>query len=62
MSYNGGIDFGLLGDYDAMPDIETVAGGIREALAELVELARAAAPTVAFGDGAVGARPATARS
>jgi diacylglycerol O-acyltransferase len=43
MSYNGGIDFGLLGDYDAMPDIETVADGIREALAELVELARAPA-------------------
>jgi diacylglycerol O-acyltransferase / wax synthase len=43
MSYNGGIDFGLLGDYDAMPDIETVADGIRDALAELVELARAPA-------------------
>ena len=22
MSYNGGIDFGLLGDYDAMPDLD----------------------------------------
>ena len=22
MSYNGGMDFGLLGDYDAMPDLE----------------------------------------
>ena len=22
MSYNGGVDFGLLGDYDALPDIE----------------------------------------
>ncbi len=22
MSYNGRLDFGLLGDYDAMPDIE----------------------------------------
>ena len=25
MSYNGGIDFGLLGDYDSMEDIETIA-------------------------------------
>jgi diacylglycerol O-acyltransferase len=61
MSYNGGIDFGLLGDYDAMRDIETVADGIRESLAELVEPARAAAPTVASGDGAAGAPPAPVR-
>ena len=61
MSYNGGIDFGLLGDYDAMPDIETVAHGIGESLAELVDLARAATPTVASGDGRAGARPAPAR-
>ena len=46
MSYNGGMDFGLLGDYDAMPDLETVADGVREALGELVALARAAAPSV----------------
>ena len=25
MSYNGGIDFGLLGDYDAMPDLDELA-------------------------------------
>jgi diacylglycerol O-acyltransferase len=56
MSYNGGIDFGLLGDYDAIPDIQTVADGIRDALAELVERARAAGPPVASGDGAVEAR------
>jgi WS/DGAT/MGAT family acyltransferase len=46
MSYNGGMDFGLLGDYDAMPDLETVADGIREAIGELLALARAAAPSV----------------
>ncbi len=28
MSYNGGIDFGLLGDYDALPDIDVIAEGI----------------------------------
>jgi hypothetical protein len=36
MSYNGGIDFGLLGDYDAMEDIETLANGISESLADLL--------------------------
>src|SRR5919202_3482684 len=61
MSYNGGMDFGLLGDFDAMPDLETVADGVREALAELVDLARAAAPTVASGDGRAGAQAAQAR-
>jgi hypothetical protein len=40
MSYDGGIDFGLLGDYDALPDIETIARGIRESLDELLEAAR----------------------
>jgi WS/DGAT/MGAT family acyltransferase len=53
MSYNGGIDYGLLGDYDAMPDIEVVAEGIENALQELLAIAR--------GD-AAGSRPRAARS
>src|SRR6202012_2497176 len=40
MSYNGGLDYGLLGDYDAMPDIEIVADGIEASLAELLAAAR----------------------
>ncbi len=40
MSYNGGIDFGLLGDYDALPDIDVIADGIADSLAELLEVAR----------------------
>jgi diacylglycerol O-acyltransferase / wax synthase len=40
MSYNGGIDFGLLADYDALPDIELLAEGIDEALADLLDAAR----------------------
>ncbi len=40
MSYNGGIDFGLLGDFDALPDIDVVADGIADSLAELVAIAR----------------------
>jgi diacylglycerol O-acyltransferase / wax synthase len=39
MSYNGGMNFGLLGDYDAMDDIDVVADGIETSLGELVELA-----------------------
>ena len=41
MSYNGAIDFGLLGDYDSLPDIGVIAEGIQESLAELLTLARA---------------------
>ncbi len=40
MSYNGGLDFGLLGDYDALPDIEVIAQGIGDALADLLAVAR----------------------
>jgi diacylglycerol O-acyltransferase len=40
MSYNGGLDYGLLGDYDAMSDIDLVADGIAAALAELLSAAR----------------------
>jgi WS/DGAT/MGAT family acyltransferase len=39
MSYNGALDFSLLGDYDAMPDIEQVAQYVEEALDELLEAA-----------------------
>jgi WS/DGAT/MGAT family acyltransferase len=42
MSYNGGIDFGLLGDYDSMEDIDLLATGISESLADLLAAAEAA--------------------
>jgi diacylglycerol O-acyltransferase len=41
MSYNGKLDFGLLGDYDAMPDIDTIGRLIEETIEELLEVARA---------------------
>jgi WS/DGAT/MGAT family acyltransferase len=44
MSYNGKVDFGLLGDYDAMPDIDHVAELFEDALDELLRAARGAAP------------------
>jgi diacylglycerol O-acyltransferase len=40
MSYNGGIDYGLLGDYDALADIDVVAEGIDSSLQELLDAAR----------------------
>src|SRR5262245_1242541 len=40
MSYNGKIDFGLLGDYDAMPDLESFGEYLEDALAELHGIAR----------------------
>jgi diacylglycerol O-acyltransferase len=40
MSYDGGIDYGLLGDYDALPDIDLIADGIEQSLAELLRAAR----------------------
>jgi WS/DGAT/MGAT family acyltransferase len=43
MSYNGGVDFGLLADYDAMPDVQYVTQAIRDSLDELLEAAKAAA-------------------
>jgi diacylglycerol O-acyltransferase / wax synthase len=42
MSYNGKVDFGLLGDYDAMPDLDHVGDLLEESLAELLDAARAA--------------------
>jgi WS/DGAT/MGAT family acyltransferase len=39
MSYNGGMNFGLLGDYDALPDLELIGAGIQSSLVELVALA-----------------------
>jgi WS/DGAT/MGAT family acyltransferase len=35
MSYDGRLGFGLLGDYDAMPDLEDLAGDLEEAIAAL---------------------------
>ena len=40
MSYNGSLDFGLLADYDALPDIGVIAEGIQRSLAALLAAAR----------------------
>jgi hypothetical protein len=36
MSYNGKMDFGLLGDYDALPDLEELGDDLKASLEELV--------------------------
>ena len=54
MSYNGRMDFGLLGDYDALPDLDELGDALKLSLEELVDAAggrtkakrrRPAAPT-----------------
>jgi hypothetical protein len=37
MSYNGGLNYGLLGDYDALADIDVIAEGIDASLKELLD-------------------------
>jgi hypothetical protein len=44
MSYSGSMNFGLIGDYDALPDIDVIAEGIEDALAELLSRARGERP------------------
>ncbi len=39
MSYDGHLGFGLLGDYDALPELETIAGELRRAIAALARAA-----------------------
>jgi len=43
MSYNSQMNFGLLGDFDALPDIDAIGDSIAKELATLVSLAREAA-------------------
>jgi WS/DGAT/MGAT family acyltransferase len=53
ISYNGKVSFGLLADYDAMPDLEQLGGHVEESLAELLDAARKAAgpPAPAHANG-----------
>ena len=39
MSYNGRIDFGLVADYDALPDLDDLAAALEGAIAELAAAA-----------------------
>jgi WS/DGAT/MGAT family acyltransferase len=44
MSYNGRMDFGLLGDYDALDDLEVLEQALKDSLAELVDAAGGGKP------------------
>ena len=39
MSYDGTLNFGLLGDFDALPDLDDLAAALRDAIAELAAAA-----------------------
>jgi diacylglycerol O-acyltransferase / wax synthase len=53
MSYNGKVEYGLLADFDVMPDLDVIAAGIDQALAELLGAARGETPQpVSAGAGA----------
>ena len=45
MSYDGTLNFGLLGDYDALPDLDDLAAALRDAIAELAAAAGVAKKT-----------------
>ena len=44
MSYDGRLGFGLLGDYDAMADLEALADDLRAAIDDLARAAGAPRP------------------
>jgi hypothetical protein len=39
MSYDGQVNFGLIGDYDGMPDLTDLAKDLEDSIAELIEAA-----------------------
>jgi hypothetical protein len=44
MSYNGHLGFGLLADYDALPDLDAIAADLEHAIAALARAAGVRAP------------------
>jgi diacylglycerol O-acyltransferase / wax synthase len=59
MSYDGHLGFGLLGDYDALPELESIVQDLRRAIASL---ARAAGVTSAPAKAAAAPRKAARRA
>jgi diacylglycerol O-acyltransferase / wax synthase len=56
MSYNGAINFGLIGDYDTMPDLEDFAHHLAGSLEELAETADVRLTAVGIGPAATARR------
>ena len=44
MSYNGQFGFGLIADFDALPDLGVIAEGLEKSIAELMQAAEEASP------------------
>jgi len=63
MSYDGKLGFGLLGDYDALPELETIASELERAIASLAAAATATSgkPRVARRARGAGRRATAAR-
>ena len=40
MSYNGKVTFGVTGDWDTVPDLDVLARGIEDGMADLLRLAK----------------------
>ncbi|MGB1584048.1 MAG: WS/DGAT/MGAT family O-acyltransferase, partial [Solirubrobacterales bacterium] len=73
MSYNGRINFGILGDYDAVPDIQVIADGISDSRDDLLdataqvkvkaeEIMRSGTDVSALADVAEGAAKTTSKA
>jgi WS/DGAT/MGAT family acyltransferase len=60
MSYNGRLGFGLLADYDALPELESLAGELRQAIAALARAAGKPAPRKRAASSRAKARPTKA--
>jgi diacylglycerol O-acyltransferase / wax synthase len=60
MSYNGKLNFGLLADYDGLPDLDVIEDGIKDSLEELKRAARAQGTAGKTGDGGGAAKPTEA--
>jgi hypothetical protein len=60
MSYNGQLNFGLIADYDALPDVETLADELRSSTDELA--AAAAIEAQPEPEGTTSSAPGTDRN
>ena len=60
MSYNGSLNFGLLADYDGVPDLDVIEDGIKDSLEELKRAARAQGAAAKTGNGGGAAEPTEA--
>jgi diacylglycerol O-acyltransferase len=61
-SYNGQINFGLIGDYDAMGDLDTLAEDLEASIAELVEAVEVSGEEPARASSAPRPEPARGRA